>query len=213
MRNRFVNKTDSIIQEEQPENQVRFYNDESLRIVSDELFHAVQTRLNALKSGPRGPRKKLNPQLWDVVTHVFVCGSCGGQRLHVCGSKNDGMRCPDSDCRAPGMVNRRAAVLAIVDKIECMVQDDDDLQQMIATACVDLGQHDQQAVEASIAQINARIARTGSQISDLQELAGEGSETDRAETKARIRAARAERSGLEQERSVLARQLTGGGNP
>ncbi len=57
-RNRFVGKTDSVVQDVQPDDKVEFYRDENLRIVSDQLYFAVQDRLNTLKSGPRGPRRR-----------------------------------------------------------------------------------------------------------------------------------------------------------
>ena len=43
---------------EQPESEVAIYRCEELRILDDELFHAVQARLAEFKLGPRGPHKQ-----------------------------------------------------------------------------------------------------------------------------------------------------------
>jgi DNA invertase Pin-like site-specific DNA recombinase len=212
-RNRFLSKTDSIVQDVQPESEVQFYRDKDLRIVSDELFYAVQERLASLKSGPRGPRKKKQPKLWDVVTDVFYCAACEDQRLHVCGGNSDAMHCPNPDCQGHGIVKREDAVAAIVDKLGRMIQDDEALQDMVDEACAERGEEDQEATRQAIADIGKKISRVSAKISDLQELAGEGSEQDRAETKAKIRSVRAERDTLERERAILSKQSAADSQP
>lgn len=204
-RNRFVAKTDSVVQDIVPEDEIRFYRDEDLRIVTDELFFAVQEKLGKLKSGPRGPRCQADPQLWDLVTECFYCPSCD-RRFYVCGAGNTSMHCPNPECATHGIVRRKDAVVAIVEKLERMLQDDKVLQQLVSVVCAERSEAEEEQVKQAIATLSAKINRATARISDLQELAGDGSERDRAETKAKIRAAQADRDALERERAVLSDQ-------
>src|SRR5579864_427902 len=72
-RNSWSSKKDYMRQIEQPNTEVRILQCEELRIMSDELFFAVQKRLEEQKLGPRGPKKKKETKLWDLVTDVFFC--------------------------------------------------------------------------------------------------------------------------------------------
>jgi len=210
-RNRFIAKTDSVVQDTMPEEEVRFYRDEDLRIVSDELFYNVQEKLGKLKSGPRGPRCQKDPLLWDLVTGCFFCSSCD-RRFYVCGAVNTSMHCPNPECKAHGIVKREDAVVAIVDKLQRMLQDDAVLQQLVSEACTERDDADEERTQQDIATLTAQINRATARISDLQELAGEGSERARAETKAKIRAAQANRDALERDRALLTNQA-GAGEP
>ena len=57
-RNRWSSKRDYNQQVDGPETEVAIYRCEDLRILDDELFHAVQARLAEFKLGPRGPHKR-----------------------------------------------------------------------------------------------------------------------------------------------------------
>ena len=72
-RNVWNSKRDYSVQVLQPDTEVVFLQCEDLRIVDDELFFAVQQRLELLKKGPRGPKRRKELQIWDLVTEVFVC--------------------------------------------------------------------------------------------------------------------------------------------
>ena len=72
-----LNWTNSV-KDVQPDTEVVFQHCEELRIVEDKLFFAVQRRLEQLKKGPRGPKRRRELNLWDVVTEVFFCASGKG---------------------------------------------------------------------------------------------------------------------------------------
>ena len=92
-RNRWSSKLDYNQQIERPEEEVAIYRCEDLRILSDELFHAVQARLAEFKLGPRGPHKqKKEIHLWDLMTEFFYCAICK-VRFYQAGAHGKGMQC------------------------------------------------------------------------------------------------------------------------
>ena len=84
----------------------------SLRILDDELFHAVQARLAEFKHGPRGPHKqKKQLHLWDLTTEFFYCVHCK-VRSYQTGANGKGMQCKRGDlCPCKSAVRREEAVL------------------------------------------------------------------------------------------------------
>ena len=134
---------------------------EELRILSDELFHAVQVRLERLKSGSRGPkvkrgRRKREDRLWDVVTETFVCGSCTaaaegaarecGQavgagttdvRFYVGGAHGTGMRCKHAAlCPTPLLLDRQSSVRAVCEALSAAVLADTDFVETVVGSAV-----------------------------------------------------------------------------
>jgi hypothetical protein len=118
------------------------------------------------------------------------------------------MHCPNPDCQAHGMVNRQDAVVAIVDKLGRMLADDEVLQDLVNAACAERGEVDQEAMQKAIAEIDKKIAKVTAKISGLQDMFGEGTDRDQAETKAKVRAAQLERDALERERLILCHGIT-----
>jgi DNA invertase Pin-like site-specific DNA recombinase len=197
-RNSWSSKKDYTRQVDAPEGEVKALICEELRIVSDELFFAVQGRLAKLGTGPRGPRRAKDPQLWDLVTGVFHCAHCR-VRFHVCGANGGAMRCPRPECPSPVMVNRRDAVGAVCNELARLMRGDADLAGRLVAATVRLGAGGDEEEARAVAECERKARVLTGRISDLAELAGEGSEQDRAELKARIKAAQADRAGLQAE--------------
>ena len=211
-RNQYYAKTDSIKQLDQPEAEVKVVRTKELRIISDELFLAVQDRLNALKSGPRGPRKSKKPQLWDMVTDVFYCPHCD-RRFHTCGAEVAAMHCPNPDCPKHGMVNRKEAVTAICNCLTRLIARDGQLVQQIIEGSLHVDAKGDEQMRAELDAILKKIQKLTRQISDLYDIAGDGTDEDRAEVKARIRATQADRTNLQRQAARLGRLLDRNENP
>lgn len=75
-RNEWSNKRDYNRQVDQLETEVIVIRSEELRIVDDKLFFDVQKKLADWKTGPRAPKRRRQPQLWDLVTDCFKCEVC-----------------------------------------------------------------------------------------------------------------------------------------
>ncbi|WP_430454371.1 recombinase family protein [Rhodopirellula europaea] len=82
-RNQFSTKLDNVKQVKQPDDEVTTLQCEELRILSDEMFEALQVKFNSQKTGPRGPRKPKTLKLWDLTTDCFLCESCSTRELPV----------------------------------------------------------------------------------------------------------------------------------
>jgi site-specific DNA recombinase len=198
-RNQWSSKRDYNLQIDQPDTEIKFVRSEELRIISDELFLAVQARLAKNKKGPQGPRKKKPKRLWDLTTSLFFCASCSttGEpiRFHQTGCRGEGMQCKRRDlCTAKGSVRREAAVRAICAKLQELMENDSDfVKQVIARVC-DRNSHEDEDLVGKIKDCTQREQSLSQQIVDLWELAGQGTDEDRKKTKARVRAAQSERT-------------------
>ena len=131
-RNVWNTKRDCVVQIGRPESEVIFIESNELRIVDDELFFAVQKRLNNLKTGHRSPRKQKSLQLWDLVTDCFICAKCGTEkkliRFYQAGANGHGMQCKHGDlCPCKTVVRRKDAVRAICEQLNKQLQSDRDL--------------------------------------------------------------------------------------
>jgi DNA invertase Pin-like site-specific DNA recombinase len=201
-RNSWSSKADYVRQIVQPDSEVHTYQCEDLRILSDEQFLALQQKLKSLETGPRGPRQPKEARLHDLVVDAFYCPHCD-RRLHVCGAHGKAMRCPIPDCPAPAMLRRDEAVAAVCAKLtELLGQDRDLVDKIVANGQRLDAQGEGDAAEKA-AELERKIRSRTNRIEDLTELAGEGSEKDRAEVKAKIRTARAERTGFQLELTRL----------
>ncbi len=128
-RNDWSNKRDYNRTIEASETEVIVVHCEELRIVSDELFFDVQKRLAELKIGPRGPKRRREPQLWDLVTDCFKCEACSDEsesvRFYQAGGGGHGMRCKNADlCTCLTVVRRDKAVRAVCSKLTELLQQD-----------------------------------------------------------------------------------------
>jgi len=109
-RNVWSSGKDSVQTVLMPDADVKIVQSEELRIVSDALFFAVQETLARVKLGPRGPKRRKEPQLWDLVTDVFFCSHCK-VRYYQSGANCRGMTCKYLDlCPRKTIVNREEAV-------------------------------------------------------------------------------------------------------
>lgn len=184
-RNKWSEKRDYNRQVDQPESEVAIWRCEELRIVDDATFFAVQELLAAKMAGPRGPHKRKNVQLWDLVTDIFYCANCK-VRFYQAGANGKGMRCKRGDlCPCPSAVNRKESVQAVGKSLTELLKRDADLMCRIICDSRDVDAHGDQQLQTQIASLKARIQTLTNKIEDLEELAGQGSGEDRQRARPR----------------------------
>lgn len=194
-RNRWNSTKDYNIQIPQPDTEVVVSQVESLRIVDDELFYAVQQRLACLKKGPRGPKKRTAIHLWDLVTDIFYCPRCR-VRFYQTGANGAGMMCKYMDlCPCKTILRRKQAVLAVCERLSLILRRDAELIERTVARATEIDAAGDESVRANLAAVDRTIGTLTNKIADLTELLGQGSEEDRAMLKDKIRAAQGERAG------------------
>jgi len=202
-RNQYSTKKDYTQQIEQPDEEVEMRQCEELRIVDDELFYAVQEILAGLKQGPRGPRAPKDAQLWDNVTALFYCVECN-ERFYVAGVNGQGMRCKNGDlCPRKSTVRREEAVKAVCLKLQELILQDADLIEQVILEAQQLDAQGDQQLKTEIETSQRKLASFDRKLTDYLDLAGQGSDEDREEMKARIRGVRAERNSARAELTRL----------
>lgn len=214
MRNQFSTKRDSVRQIEQPDDEVSVLLCEELRILDDEIFLALQKLSDEKKSGPRGPRKTKDAQLWDLTTGLFFCAICSTPkspvRLYQTGAQGRGMQCKNGDqCARKSAVRREDAVCAVCEKLTELIQRDAELVEAIICRAVDLDEDMEDNFEEEIASLEKKKRTLSARINDLHELIGTGSDDDRRDYKSRMRAAHSERSSLEIDLAQLKKEQAG----
>ena len=198
-RNQFSTKLDYVRQVEQPDSEVASVTCEELRILDDETFSALQAMFGKRKTGPRATRKGKKLRLWDLTTEHFFCSACSkaknSVRFYQAGANGTGMRCKNGDsCKCGSTVRREDAVRAVCDKIQRLIAHDPDLNERIVAEAARLDSEVGPDVGNQIAAKQKQLTVLSNRIEDLFELSGEGSESDRRDTKLRLRKAQAQRS-------------------
>lgn len=197
-RNQWSSRKDYTRQVESPDAAVKFVQSEELRIVTDEDFYAVQRILADLKIGPRGPKRKKSPALWDLLTDVFHCAQCR-VRFYQYGNHGCGMVCKRMDlCPCKSIIDRKEAIAAVCRTLGDLLNSDTELVAQIVASTQELDSAGDETLIAEGQQLVMHIASRGRKIEDLLELAGEGSDDDRAAIKARIRMAQTERAEFQE---------------
>jgi hypothetical protein len=84
----------------------------------------------------------------------------------------------------------------VVARLGELLAGDDDLIGQVVTATARLDARGNDDVAAEVADLERKVDGSTRKIDDLEELLGSGSEEDRAQTKAKIHAARADRAGI-----------------
>ena len=135
-RNRWSARRDYTQQVTQPDDAVTTVRNEDLRIVSDELFFAVQERLEKWKVEPRGHRRRADLQLWDLVIECYTCAACssGGERVryYAAGSRAAGIGCKHhSTCTAWTILRRESAVRPVLQRLQELLLADRDLVRRV----------------------------------------------------------------------------------
>lgn len=205
-RNLYSSKLDYTKQVEQPDKEVTTVVCEELRILDDRTFWKLQEWLNSLKTGPHGPRKPREAQLWDLTTEFFSCSHCSESgdrvRFHQTGNQGKGMRCKNKDqCLCNSAVRRRDAVLAICDQLADLLAADSALVEDVLSTTMEQAEMGDEEILAEINTMNSRIHSIDRSLEDFYELVGKGSESHRTELKSRIVKLQTERSNLEVELS------------
>ena len=213
-RNEFSTKLDYVKQIDQPDDEVVTLQCEELRILDDPTFEALVAKFDALKTGPRGPCKSKILQLWNLTTEFFLCESCSTDdesvRFYQTGANGSGMQCKNGDqCECKSAVRRQEAVEAICAQLTRLISQDTALVESIILKSQDLDASADQGLDQKLALAKKQLTTLGNRVNDLYELSGEGTEDDRKETKARLRAAQSQRNAAQSEVNRLQRQIDG----
>ena len=207
LRNEFSTKRDYTRQIEQPDSEVQVFQCEELRIVDDELFYAVQKKLSALKTGPRGPMTDKPVHLWDLLTDLFRCPHCK-ERFYQTGANGKAMRCKnDATCPRKSAVNRRDAVRAICAKLGELISQDAVLIEQTICRAGEISADGDDDLNREASALERRIATLTRKINDLTEMAGDGTDDDRRELMGKVKAAQAERASARHDLSQLQRSI------
>ena len=213
-RNQFSTKLDYVKQIEQPDSEVSTFQCDELRILDDETFLALQAWLRTLKRGPRGPRRKKQVQLWDLTTDMFHCARCSQPdepvRFYQTGAHGTGMQCKNGDlCPAKSAVRREEAVRAICTILTELIGRDAQLVEATICRSRELDAHGDEDLKKELASLENASRTLSRRIDDLYELAGNGSDDDRKQVLARIRAAQSERAATQLQVTRLKKTLEG----
>jgi site-specific DNA recombinase len=207
-RNHWSSKRDCNRQKDGPQQEIIVVKSEELRIVSDELFHAVQARLAELKLGPRGPKTRKQPQLWDLVTDCYFCQNCG-VRFYQSGANGGSMSCKKGSlCPCKTNVRRREAARAVCAKLGQLLQLDSALIEQTITRAVELDAAADPALNDCLIHVEAKIVTLSRKIEDLVEMAGQGTDQMRKKLKARVQAAQQELAMAYAEQARIKKALT-----
>ncbi len=213
-RNQFSTKLDSVKQVEQPDDEVVTVQIEALRILPDPVFEALQALFATRKTGPRGPRKIKKLHLWDLTTEFFFCESCSTPespvRFYQTGAQGQAMQCKNGDqCPYKSAVRRQEAVESICNRLSELIQRDAKLIESIVLQSQQLDAQADQGLEQQLVQARKQLALLKNRVHDLFEMSGEGTEDDRKEIKARLRAAQLQRNTAQSEVNRLRRAVDG----
>ena len=211
-RNQFSTKLDYVKQVDQPEDDVEKWQDEGLRIIDDETFYALQTKLANRKIGPRGPRDSKAAKLCDLTTGMFFCSHCSRPdkpvRFYMAGANGRGMRCCNGDqCPYPSCVRRNEAVAAVCEELANLITRDADLVAEIICHSQTLDASSEEALQAEINAGEKQLRNMKSRIDGLYDFIGEGTADEKRETKARLREAIAERASKQAEVNRLRKSI------
>ena len=201
-RNQFSTKLDSVKQIEQPDDEVATFLCDELRILEDETFLALQKLLRERKTGPRGPRQPKQAQLWDLTTEFFLCAHCSqpeaSVRFYQAGAKGQSMRCKNGDfCPCTSAVRRKDAVQAICEKLTELINRDHKLIEEVVCRSRKLDAQGDDDLRRQVVTAENTVRTLSRRIDDLYELSGQGSEVDRREVLAKIRAVQSERTAAQ----------------
>ncbi len=213
-RNQFSTKLDNVKQVEQPDDEVTVVQCEELRILDDTTFEALQTMFAARKTGPRGPRRAQSLKLWALTTEYFFCERCSTTkrpvRFYQTGAQGKAMQCKNGDqCPCKSAVRRQEAVEAICNRISQLILRDAELIESIVLQSQQLDAQADQGLEQQLIQARKQLALLNNRVNDLFEMSGEGTEDDRKEIKARLRAAQLQRNTAQSEVNRLQRAVDG----
>jgi DNA invertase Pin-like site-specific DNA recombinase len=200
-RNQWLSSKDSVIQVSQPDAAVCVTQSEDLRIIDDVLFWEVCRKVRAKETGARPPKAEKTPRIDHLLTDLFGCPDCK-HRLYAAGRQSQWMACGRRECPGRVCVKQADAVAAVCEKLAELLADDENMIKQVVDAGQSMDGRGDDEIVAERARLEHRIQNLTRKIEDLTALAGEGSDDDRAEMMAKVRAALVERTA---ERSALAK--------
>ena len=204
-RNQWLDSRNTTVQVDAPEHEVLTFTDENLRIVSDELFHRVQSRLSEGKRGRHGPRTGREASLATSLIGMYRCAECG-HVFHYYGMQY--MHCPESrkgDCGNWGTVNREDALAVIVATLRERVLDNMELVSEVIRQSRELdAAMDEGNMAEKMAVLEKAIRRRNSIMLQIEDSCGdEGMDED---DRNRHKAAKSEKSRFRAELAALKAQ-------
>jgi DNA invertase Pin-like site-specific DNA recombinase len=206
-RSQWLTKKDYAVQIDQPDTEVIVRGIEELRIIPDELFLAVQAKLAKNIQGPRKPKKQRNTRLCDLVIDCFLCGECR-KAYQQAGVNGRAMKCKMAElCPCRIVLARIEAVRAVCEKLAELIRNDVDLIKEVVGYAEQIDASGDETVRQEIMKVEAAIGVIGRKIDDLTDLAGQGTDEDRNDLKAKIRTAQGERAELQLRRTRMQQSL------
>ena len=159
-------------------------------------------------SARRSPKKKGDVHLWDLVIDCFECHACSSDaerlRYYHAGAHGGAMRCKrGAICRARAFVKRKDAVQNVCRKLEELLVADEELIAQIVTKALDSSADVASDHAEACDRLERQLKQLAHKIEDLHDLLGAGGDDERADRKARIRAAEAEKASLKSQLSQL----------
>ena len=207
-RNVWNSKLDGIRTQERPQEEIVVVQCEELRIIDDDLFERVQARLAKLKLGPHTPRKPNESlKLSDLTVGMYFCTSCH-ERFYTAGSSGQCIRCKNgANCPQPGIVDRGDSTLAVCRELASLLEADSMLVEETVAKTVELDNVPESQILGEVEAIKVKLSKAAAKFSDLSDLAGQGSDEERAALKSKIRAVQAETADLMVEKTRLEQRL------
>jgi hypothetical protein len=200
-RNQWLDGKNTTVQIYAPEHEVSTRHDENLRIVPDELFHRVQSKLTEGKRGQHGPRSGKESSLDTALINMYRCSECGSV-FNSYGKQY--MHCPESTkgtCGNWGTVNRDDACSTLITTLRGKVLGNEELVAEIVRQSRELdAAMDEGNVAERIAVLEKAIRRQNTVMSRIEESCDEDMDED---DKARHKAAKSEKSRLQAELATL----------
>ncbi len=174
LRNQWLDGKNTTVQVAAPEHEVITYENEDLRIVSDELFHRAQQKLSEGIRGRHGPRTGREASLATSLINMYRCSECG-HAFHYYGLQY--MHCPESTkgtCSNKGTVEREYALKAIVTALREQIQNNTELVAEIVRQSRELDMAmDEDNVAKRIGILEKGIRRLNTLMTQIEDSCGD----------------------------------------
>ncbi len=200
---KWLNEKDYGIQEKVDEKDVHAYENEALRIVSDELWFRVQSRLAEENRGKHGSKSGKPQSLASMFPQLCFCGECGHVLYH------DGrqyMNCPNSmrgACGNWGTVDRETAQRVVSTALTEQVLAAPELVEKIVMFSQEIDANDDDGLASRIKEAERLVAREDRALRLLEQQIRDGEDPDILQ---RYQTTRVEKTRLRAERESLKRR-------
>lgn len=218
-RNVWSSKLDSMQQKPRPQEEVRTFRCEELRIIDDETYLKLRQILLSKQTGPRRRRShgegEPERHLWDMITGLYHCPHCVDchgkpRRFYMSGARGQYMRCSNPDCPAPAMIHRQEAAVALCADLSGRLRADRELISLVVQSFAALPPDDVEGVKSKLAAAERRERHLRQKIGDTEALLGSGDADARQRRRNQIVADERELAAAQLELLHLRRRQQGG---